>query len=736
MARRLGVVDEPGAAAAEPAADAAARRDRALPRHPRAGARVPASATWRGILLGAAVATTVGVVDDFRGLPGGRSSAASARAAAIRSRSAIWIDRFTFPFVGIHELPAWVGVPATILWIVALMNMVNFLDGLDGLAAGVCGIAGATFAVIALSLGKPKAAILSAIVAGACFGFLRHNFYPARIFMGDSGALLLGFVLATLAVQGLLKTAATVALFFPLLVLAVPILDTSFVVARRLKHGEKLYVADQAHLHHRFLRRGFSQRRAALTMYAWCGTLAGAALATRFIPFREHGEWHLWPTLARGAIGLVAVAVLALRRLPARDREARGGRAAPAGLDRTASELPAWSGNGCRGGTSAISRACCRTAPRRLRAGVGGSRRRARRFFTSREPGHLAGDAVGSDRSFVRRFSRRQQSGATGSALGARYVAAALRGVGCGSSIASPKYTLPFPMRSGVVFLVERSIGRARSPRRSATTDVASIDARAVAAAPPRRVRPRPVTFRIRTHRLPRVLEGRDAHGLAFPKEWRPASWRRTRSRVVMRPEPRTSVTTGWSSGSRRSTRTSCATSSSTRGRWPCVEAAWRRSTAAAARSAPRKLVTCYEACSGVRKAASTSLKPGARGRLWPPPGRTARSAPSQLALERVADGVEGRVVRARDDELGERRPPERRHRDLEPRTAGARPSPRGRPARGLGESRPDRRGPDGRARNPRTYSSGVGPAEERSTSASYASTTGCPAPGRTPAAR
>ena len=126
-------------------------------------------------------------------------------------------------------------MPLTIVWIVAIMNMVNFLDGLDGLAAGVAAIAGLTFAVIALSLAKPDAAILSAIVFGACVGFLRHNFYPARIFMGDSGALLLGFVLATVSVQGLLKTAATVALFFPLLVLAVPIVDTTFVVARRLQ---------------------------------------------------------------------------------------------------------------------------------------------------------------------------------------------------------------------------------------------------------------------------------------------------------------------------------------------------------------------------------------------------------------------------------------------------------------------------------------------------------------------
>src|SRR5205823_9204873 len=183
---------------------------------------------------------------------------------------------------GVDTLPKAAGIPLSLLWIVAVMNMVNFTDGLDGLAAGVGGIAAFTFSVIALSLGKPDPAILSAIVFGATLGFLRHNFYPARIFMGDSGALLLGFVLATVAVQGLLKTAATVALFFPLLVLAVPIVDTTFVVARRLKHGEKVFEADQAHLHHRFLRRGFSEPRAAVTIWAWCLSLAAAAFATRF----------------------------------------------------------------------------------------------------------------------------------------------------------------------------------------------------------------------------------------------------------------------------------------------------------------------------------------------------------------------------------------------------------------------------------------------------------------------
>ena len=309
MARLLGVVDKP---------DGRRLNVRPIPRLGGLalflGIIVPAlafldfSRETRGIVLGAAVATTVGAIDDFRGLRWWEKLAGQTAAAAIPTGFGVWIDRFTFPVLGIHGLPQAAGIPLTILWIVAIMNMVNFLDGLDGLAAGVCGIAGATFSVIALSLGKPNPAILSAIVLGATLGFLRHNFYPARIFMGDSGALLLGFVLAAVSVQGLLKTAAVAALFFPLLVLAVPILDTSFVVARRLKTGQPVFAADRQHLHHRFVNIGFSQRRAALYIYLWVATLAAAALATRFLRFRQHGQWHLWPTCGVVAIGVAAIA--------------------------------------------------------------------------------------------------------------------------------------------------------------------------------------------------------------------------------------------------------------------------------------------------------------------------------------------------------------------------------------------------------------------------------------------
>ena len=310
FARFLGVVDQPGET----------RRLHVTP-VPRLGgialllgifvpalAFLPLDGPYRGILLGAAVATTIGAIDDFRGLPWWGKLGGQIVAGAVAIGFGVNVDRFTFPGFGSQELPDWFSGPATLVWIVAIMNMVNFLDGLDGLAAGICAIAGSTFAVIGLSLGAPDAALLAAIVAGACFGFLHHNFYPARIFMGDSGALLLGFLLATLAVEGLVKTAALATLVLPLLVLAIPIIDTSFVVAKRMKYGQPLYEADRTHLHHRFLNIGFSQARAVAYMYLWCALLAAAALATRFLPPRPRGDWDLSNALISGVLGLAAIA--------------------------------------------------------------------------------------------------------------------------------------------------------------------------------------------------------------------------------------------------------------------------------------------------------------------------------------------------------------------------------------------------------------------------------------------
>jgi UDP-GlcNAc:undecaprenyl-phosphate GlcNAc-1-phosphate transferase len=310
FARILGVVDEPG--------DTRRLHVRPVPRlggialllgiFVPALAFLPLDGPYRGILLGAAVATTVGAIDDFRGLPWWGKLAGQLAAGGIAIGFGVNVDRFTFPGFGSQELPDWFSGPATLVWIVAIMNMVNFLDGMDGLAAGICAIAGSTFAVIGLSLGSADAALLAAIVAGACFGFLHHNFYPARIFMGDSGALLLGFLLATLAVEGLVKTAALATLVLPLIVLAIPIIDTSFVFVKRMKYRRPIYAADRAHLHHRFLSIGFSQARAVAYMYMWCAILAAAALATRFLPPRPRGDWDISNAIVAGVIGVAALA--------------------------------------------------------------------------------------------------------------------------------------------------------------------------------------------------------------------------------------------------------------------------------------------------------------------------------------------------------------------------------------------------------------------------------------------
>ena len=228
----------------------------------------------------------------------------------------------------------------TIIGIVAVINVINLIDGVDGLAAGVCVISAATMAVIALSLDRPGAGVLAALTAGGALGFLRHGFPPASSFMGDTGSNLLGYLLGAIAVQGALKTNAVVALFFPLVVLAVPILDTGFVIAKRIKYRQPIYRADRWHFHHRMANIGFSQRRTLAYLYGWALVMAGLALALRFVPYSDdHGHFNPWWT---AVIGVCLVAALAasfylvitleiLKLRTARFRELFGSRgAAPA----------------------------------------------------------------------------------------------------------------------------------------------------------------------------------------------------------------------------------------------------------------------------------------------------------------------------------------------------------------------------------------------------------------------
>jgi UDP-GlcNAc:undecaprenyl-phosphate GlcNAc-1-phosphate transferase len=311
LARRLGVVHQP--------------RERDLHEHPTPGLGglailaaavaaallfLPGDQETRGIVGGALAIALIGALDDYKegGLHPFVKLAGQFAAAAIPVFAEVRVENVTLPFVDPLDLGDW-GYPLTLIGIVAVMNVVNFTDGVDGLAAGVCTIAAATFAIIALSLDRDAAGVLAALTAGAAVGFLWHNFHPASIFMGDAGSNLLGLLLACVAIQGVLKTAAVVALFFPLVILAVPAADATFVVAKRIKYGRPVYSADRWHFHHRFANIGFSQRRTVLYLYGWTLSLAALALALRFVPYSEDdGTLNAGWAAVMASFGLIAVA--------------------------------------------------------------------------------------------------------------------------------------------------------------------------------------------------------------------------------------------------------------------------------------------------------------------------------------------------------------------------------------------------------------------------------------------
>ena len=261
-----------------------------------------------GMLIGTGLVAIVGLYDDIYGL---RPSAKLLTVTVVALIPVLgWdlrIEHVTLPFLGDHDI-GWASVPLTLLWVAFLANLVNLIDGMDALAAGIVAIASGSFALLAVSFGRADAAVLAAIVCGATLGFLRHNYHPAKIFMGDSGALALGFLLALIAVEGVLKTAATIALAGPLLVMAVPILDTSFVVLKRLKYRRPPWSPDHNHFYHRFLRIGFSQRRTAAYLHLWALMLSAYAILVRFVPPRPQGEWDGGAVLLLSLLGVVVLA--------------------------------------------------------------------------------------------------------------------------------------------------------------------------------------------------------------------------------------------------------------------------------------------------------------------------------------------------------------------------------------------------------------------------------------------
>src|SRR5215204_3073252 len=253
---------------------------------------VPMTQATKGILGGAALIAAVGAIDDWHELGPGLKLAGQVAAALVLVLSGVSVESITLPFI--HRVDfGTTGDLLTLLGLVGVMNVVNFSDGIDGLAAGVCAISAVAFAIIAFDLREDAAGVLAAITAGAALGFLVHNFHPASVFMGDCGSNLLGLLLGGVIVEGSLKTNALIALVVPLVVLAVPFLDTGFVVAKRIKYRRPVYQADSNHFHHRFHRIGFSQRRTVLYLYAWTVTMAGLAVALRFVPYSDRGDWDL-----------------------------------------------------------------------------------------------------------------------------------------------------------------------------------------------------------------------------------------------------------------------------------------------------------------------------------------------------------------------------------------------------------------------------------------------------------
>ncbi|MBU0574024.1 MAG: MraY family glycosyltransferase [Candidatus Margulisiibacteriota bacterium] len=230
-----------------------------------------------GVVLAASVMFLCGLVDDIKGLKPLQKLAWQGLAAGIVLLFGSEITFISNPFNGIFAL-GFIGVPLTIFWLVGVTNAINLIDGLDGLAAGVTAISAAALFFVALRTHQIGAALLLISLTGAAVGFLRFNFFPAKIFLGDSGSLFLGFILAASSIVGVFKTTLVVALVIPVLILGVPIFDTLFAIGRRLKDRRHPFEADDKHIHHMFLRAGFSQRETVLSIYIACFLLSFSAV--------------------------------------------------------------------------------------------------------------------------------------------------------------------------------------------------------------------------------------------------------------------------------------------------------------------------------------------------------------------------------------------------------------------------------------------------------------------------
>ena len=287
-----------------------------------------------GVILAGSVIVVLGSYDDLRGLAVPAKVAGQVLAAGLLILTGVQLLYFWIPGLGVLSLGQDLAVPLTVIWILAMINAVNLIDGLDGLAAGVVAIAAAAFFIYAFrgdlpsaegffSVEPSAAGLFSVVVAGAALGFLPHNFNPAKIFMGDSGSMLLGLVLAAATISGVGRTgesptstqlaALAIPVLIPVLVLAVPFTDVIWAIARRLRRRRPVYRPDKEHIHHRLLEIGHTHRQAVLIMYLWSALLASVALAITFIQSR-----------ALVALVVVAIAVILVGTAAPRMRRTNG----------------------------------------------------------------------------------------------------------------------------------------------------------------------------------------------------------------------------------------------------------------------------------------------------------------------------------------------------------------------------------------------------------------------------
>jgi len=236
----------------------------------------------QGVLLGSVLIVSVGVVDDIVPLRAWQKFLAQIVAALIPVFHGVTIDLISNPNIFSEQYYLSLGylaIPLTVIWIVGITNAVNLIDGLDGLAVGVSTISSLTMLVVALLItADTNVALVLAALAGACLGFMPYNLNPAKIFMGDTGALLLGFLLATMSIEGLFKFYAIISFAVPFMALALPILDTSFAILRRIARGQSPMAPDRGHFHHRLLDLGFSQKQAVFIIYLISGFLGMIAV--------------------------------------------------------------------------------------------------------------------------------------------------------------------------------------------------------------------------------------------------------------------------------------------------------------------------------------------------------------------------------------------------------------------------------------------------------------------------